>query len=152
MNKKLLFIPALLLIGALTYSTVAQADEVAGPWHDQMITQLSAKLGVSEDSVSSAMSEVHEQQRAARQSELQTRFEERLQAMVDEGKLTKGQMDAWLAKHEKWQAEREAERLAHHQEMQAWFAEQGIDPTVLGPMGMGMGRGDGPGLGMHHDW
>lgn len=143
MNKKLLFIPALALIGLLTYNTTVKADDVQGPWHEQMVQELAAKLGVSEDSVDSAMSELHEQHRAEMQLERQNRFEERLQSLVEEGKLTEGQREAWIAKHEEWQADREAEMASHREEMQAWFAEQGIDPTVLGPMGMGKGMGGG---------
>lgn len=147
MNKKLLFIPAIALIAALSYTTIAKADDVTGPWHQQMVSQLAAKLGVSEDSVDSAMTEVGEQRRAERQSRMQVNLEERLQTLVDEGKLTSGQRDAWISKHEEMQAKREAERATHKEEMQAWFTEQGIDPAVLGPIGMGMGRG---GHGRYH--
>lgn len=144
MNKKLLFIPALALVGLLSYSTIAQADDNSvGPWHEQMVQDLAAKLGVSEDSVESALGEVREQHRAEFQAEHQLRFEERLQTLVDEGKLTEGQREAWVAKHEEWTAEREAERATHKQEMQAWLEEQGIDVSALGPMGMGMGRHHG---------
>lgn len=149
MNKKLIWIPALALISILSYTSIVKADDVTGPWHEQMVSQLAAKLGVSEDSVDSAMGEVAEQHRAEGQYRMQANLEERLQALVDEGKLTSGQRDAWLDKHEEMVADREAQRLSHQEEMQAWFAEQGIDPTLIGPMGQGRGRGEGRGMGMH---
>lgn len=151
MNKKLFILPALALFALVSYTSVAKAEDTRGPWHEQMVAQIAAKLGVSEDEVDSAMTEVGEQRRAEFQTRMQMSFEERLQTLVDEGKLTEGQREAWTAKHEEWQAEREAERATHREEMQAWFSEQGIDPTVLGPMGMGkgMGMGEGRGMGMH---
>lgn len=147
MNKKLLIIPALVLLTVLSYTTIAKADEVRAPWHQEMVSQIAAKLGVSDTEVDSAMSEVHEQMRVERQVGMQSRFEERLQTLVSEGKLTEGQREAWIAKHEDMTAEREAERLAHHEEMQAWFEAQGIDPTLLTGLGMG-----GRGRGMHAGW
>jgi len=149
MNKKLLIVPAIALIAAIGYTSVAKAEEVTGPWHSQMVEQLAAKLGVSTDSVDSAMSEIREQNRAEHQLQMQQSFEERLQTLVDEGKLTQGQREAWIAKHEEWTAEREAERATHREEMQAWFEQEGIDPTILGPRGLGKGMGEGRGMGFH---
>lgn len=149
MNKKLYFIPAIALIALLTYTSIVKADNVVGPWHQEMVSQLAAKLGVSEESVDSAMTEVGEQRRAEHEYQMQTGLETRLQALVDEGKLTVNQRDAWLDKHEEMQAEREVERATHREEMQSWATEQGIDPTILGFMGMGKGMGEGRGQGMH---
>jgi membrane-bound lytic murein transglycosylase B len=136
MKQKLLVIPAIALIGLLTYGSVAKADDNQ-TWHSQMVEQLAAKLGVSEDSVDSAMDEVMEQKRVEREVEREDRFATRLQSFVDEGKLTQAQMDAWLDKQEEWTAEREAEMAAHKEEMQTWFNEQGIDSSLISPMGEG---------------
>jgi hypothetical protein len=154
MNKKLFLVPAFVLIATFAYSGTALADEAEQPWHERIVNQIAAKFGLGEDEVDSAMTEVQAQFRAERQLAMQNRFEERLQSLVDAGTLTTGQAEAWTAKHEEWQAEREAQMTAHREEMQAWFDEQGIDPTVLGPMGMGKdgGMGMGGGRGMHAGW
>ncbi|MFH2019491.1 MAG: hypothetical protein ABII80_02665 [bacterium] len=151
MNKKLYLIPAIALIALLTYTSIAKADNTVGPWHQEMVSQLATKLGVSQESVDSALTEVGEQRRAEHQYQMQVNLEDRLQTLIDEGKLTASQRDAWLNKHEELQAEREVERATHHDEMQAWFAEQGIDPTIIGSLGQGngFGKGRGQGMGMH---
>lgn len=152
MNKKLfLIIPALALIVTLSSSSTVHAEEVEKPWHQQFVSQLAAKFGLGEAEVEGAVTEVQEQYRAERQYRMQAGFEDRLQTLVDEGKLTSGQRDAWIDKHEEMIAEREAEMATHREEMQAWFAQQGIDPALIGPMGQGrgMGEGRGPGMGMH---
>lgn len=151
MKKRILLpVAALTLAGVLAYGTarVRARDYGSYPWHQQIVEQFAAKFGVGENEVESALNEVHEQLRIENQVQMQSRFEEQLQNLVEAGELTEGQKEAWIDKHEEWQAEREAQRTAHHDEMQSWFAEQGIDPTVLGPMGMGKGMG-GRGYGMH---
>jgi|GEM_PF-1406896 len=148
MNKTKYLIPAIALVALLTYTTIAKADNPVGPWHQEMVAQLVSKLGISEDSVNSALTEVNAQRRADRQYQMQAGLETRLQTLVDEGKLTVNQRDAWLNKHEELQAEHEAERATHQAEMQTWFTEQGINPTLLGAFGPGMGFGEGRGQGM----
>lgn len=134
MKQKLLFIPALALIGMLSYGSVAKADDISPrAWHDQMVSELAAKLGVSKDSIDSAMEEIHDQERVEREVERQDILTNHLQSLVDQGKLTQAQMDSWLDKHEEWTAEREAAMLAHRQEMETWFSQQGIDPSLLIP-------------------
>jgi len=136
MNKKLIIASVLSLTLLIGYSSAVRADDTTGPWHEQMVEQLAAKLGVSTDSIDSAMSEVGEQRRAEGQYRMQANLEERLQTLVDEGTLTSGQRDTWIAMHEEHLAESEAMRLSHREEMEAWFAEQGIDSSVLPARGM----------------
>jgi len=137
MNKRLLFIPTLVLAGMLVYSSgkAARADDNASSWRQEMVSALAQKLGLSEDKVGTALDEVHEQMRAEHDANMQQNFEERLQSLVDEGKLTEGQREAFLAKREEMMAERDANRREHHEEMQTWFQEQGIDPSIMVGLG-----------------
>ena len=149
MNKKLFITSILTLTLLIGYSSTVQAEETQRPWHEQMVATMADKLGLSEDSVDSAFTETREQYRAEHQLTQRVGFEDRLQTLVDEGKLTESQREAWLDKHEEHMAEREANRTAHHEEMQTWFAQQGIDSDLMGPMGQGKGAGGGRGMGMH---
>ena len=152
MKSKLILIPTLVLAGLLVYSQSAKAFSGSSPRRQELISALAQKLGISEDKVDSALTEVREQMRAEHELAMQQSFEERLQSLVDEGKLTEGQREAWIAKHEEMLADRNAYREEHHDEMVNWANENGIDLSVIGPMGLG-GRMDGRGMhGMHGDW
>ncbi len=87
-----------------------------------------------------------EAEKAQMKAERETKNEARLQALVDEGKLTQAQKDALIAKHNEMRAEREVSkeefknmsneehktlRETKRAERDAWLKEQGIDPTII---------------------
>lgn len=152
MQRKLLLIPTLALAGLLVYSTTAKAHNPSQPWHQEMVSILAAKLKVGEEEVASALAEVHAQIQAEHDQAGKVRFEARLKQLVEEGKLTQGQYEAWLDKHEELMAEQYARRQDHQSEMRQWAAEHDIDFSLLGPTGM-QGLTGGHGMhGMHGDW
>lgn len=154
MNYKTLIIPvaALAVSGALLYGSMTKVKATTtNNWKQNLVETLASKLGVSTDKVSSAMTDLREERR----SEMQSRFEERLNELVTLGKITSEQKDKILAKkaelQKEWEA-KETERQAHREAMQKWASDNGIDLSQIDMMG-GMGRGRGMGgRGMHGEW
>jgi len=155
MHSKKIILPALALagllaVGSFSATTVQAMENERGL---PLIQRIADRFGLNESEVE----EVFSQYRVEHQLAMQSRFEEHLATQVEDGSLTQEQADAIIQKHEEMQAdheallsaspeERDAYRDAHRSEMEAWASEQGIDISLVGPMGLGEGKG-GPGAG-----
>jgi hypothetical protein len=147
MNKKLLIIPAAaLIVGGLSLSTT-QASAFNKSFSDHpMISKIAEKFGLDEAEVQGFM----EEQREAKQAEMQEKFMEKLNAAIADGKLTQEQKELILQKHEEMKnrqvgqkenmhdltpEEREVmreERQAEREGMELWLEENGIDGEYFG--------------------
>ena len=141
MTKKLLV--TLMLLGGLVSAgyiggSAVLADDFSP--HDTLITKIAQKFNLTESDVEAVFESVRDE----RQAEMKKLHEERLDQAVTDGVITQEQKNALVAK---MQAHHE-ERGQYREEMQNWFAEQGIDETKLreylgfgghGPRGMGPG-------------
>ncbi len=134
MFKKTLVIVAITALAGLSIASVskvyAQESSTNVPWGMQGIAK---KFNLDENEVAQYMQE----QRAARQQQMRTNMEEKLNEAVESGKLTQEQKTKLLDKIE----EHEQERQSHRTEMQAWAEENGIDMQELGLCRQGGGRG-----------
>lgn len=144
MNKKLLL--SLLAVGAIASGVLfktseALADDETKPFGD-IVQRLSEKFGLEESEVQAVFDAVHDEH----MQEMQIKFEERLSSLVSEGKLTEDQKNALIEKHKEMKAnlpepgEEPSEDMhekmrSQHQEFKAWAEEQGIDLSLIGPMG-----------------
>lgn len=106
------------------------------------------KFNLNQDEVVKVL----EENRVAHQTEMKVKFEENLAKLVTEGKLTREQKNAIVAKHNEMQAKMTEDREVNrtlHQEFRTWLESQGIDSTIIRPeaaghMGsQGMGHGNG---------
>lgn len=157
-NKKNLLLPIAILAtaGVISLGAVsANAYFGNGERHDDMVKELSVKLGVDESKVSAIFEEMHKEQ----QQEMENRLSERLDEAVASGEITEAQKKAILTKHEEMRDEHEADRESFQSmtpeqrretrqtdrdEMEAWAEEQGIDlEYFMGPMGGHMGKKGG---------
>ncbi len=122
----------------LSVNSVRADDEAFRP----LVQRIAEKFNLDESEVEAVFTAVHEE----RMQEMQERHEERLQEAVTAGIITEEQMNALIVKHEEMRSERMENREAHREEMEAWFAENGIDHEALrnymgnemGPKGHGM--------------
>lgn len=115
---------------------------------DTLVEKLATKFNVKTEDVQAVFDEnrqEHEAERAKKQ-------EEHLTQLVTDGKLTEDQKNALIAKRQEMEAKRDsmrdslknaskeehkAAREQHHNEMDQWFQDQGIDRGVLHPAGDG---------------
>ena len=134
MNKKLLIIAlALVVLAGVGFATVkAYADDSQGP-RSTIIEKLVERFGLNQDEVEQVFNEVREERQAQRQA----RWEERLNALVQEGKITEDQKAAIIAKHEEMRAEKEANMDAWKdlspEERHAKREEYRDEMDILGP-------------------
>jgi hypothetical protein len=143
MNKKLLatflFLGLLVYVATLTGKAVL-ADETGD--YSPIVTRLAEKFNLTESDVQAVFDSVHDEHHNRM---LQDR-EDKLDQAVTDGVITEEQKQALLNKWEEMHTEREQERLQNHEEMQAWFQEQGIDMEALNQyMGFGPHHFGGPG-------
>jgi len=126
------------VVATATFGAVNTFAQAKTTQHDSIVQKLVQKFNLNEDQVKA----VFEEERTERQAEMQTKFEERLNQSVSEGKITEDQKKLIIAKHEEEQNEREADRAnwqnltseerrsqmdEHRTEMQSWAEENGID-------------------------
>jgi len=139
---------ALLLVGAFGLGPVKAQG---GSGYSSLIQKLVDRFGLKTEEVQ----QVFDQERTERQEQMRLRFEERLDQMVKDGKITEEQGQAILDQKAEMQAdcqnfqgltpeERRTNMETHRRKMQAWAEENGIDPTLLpGLLGKGLGGGFG---------
>ena len=124
-----------------------------------IIQKLVERFGLDQGEVE----EVFERDREERHAQMQARYEERLNQAVEDGQITQEQKEAILAKREQMrsecevesglsQEEREQNREEHHEEMEAWAEQNGLEMSQLfglmgGPGGPKGGHFGGPGFG-----
>ena len=157
MNQKVLIaVPvALLALGAISTQVFAQTNT----GRQNLVQQLSLKLGISEDKVQAAFNEIQ----SDRQAEMEKTYEDRLTQLVTDGKITENQKQKILAKHQEivkqkqstdWQnmnpIERKTKLNRYRADIEKWAKDNGIDVFYLLRFEMhgdkGFGR-DGKGFG-----
>ena len=173
MNKKFL-IPTLaaviLSVGVLSTSTIKAQD--AGNPDQGLITKLAQKLGLEETKVQTAFDEARTEMRTERQAEMETKFEEQVNQLLADGKITEAQKTAILAKHEEMQSQmqnrkpenkegwqnitqeekqaqaetRRAEMEQRRTDLENWANTNGLNLEELG-LFVGGPHGDGKGIG-----
>lgn len=141
--------------GLVGLGNAARAESpIAG---NGIVDKLVSRFGLNKDEVAAVFNEEHE----SRQAERAAAMSEKLQLLVNEGKLTSEQKTAVEAKHEEMRAKHEALRASNatrdemkaqmetmRDELESWADQQGIDLDSF----MMFGRGQGHGRGMRgHD-
>lgn len=142
MNKKIAIVAVsmgLMVAGALT--SYAYAQDTTTP-HQTIIQKLVAKFGLRESDVKSVFDEIRDE----RQSQMQTRTDDRLSQAVKNSKITEVQKQAILAKQKELQTAKladkeawksltpEARKAAMEKEktdLDAWAKTNGIDVSFL---------------------
>lgn len=115
-----------------------------GPHDGTFVSKLAQKLGISEDTLNNALSQLRSEQQTERETALITR----LDGLVKEGKITEAQKQLILDKHAELKSAREAQREEfknlsmqerqakleqQRQDLEAWAQNNGIDlKLVLG--------------------
>ena len=125
-----------------------------------IVQKISQRFGLKQDDVQ----EVFDQVKKDKQSQMEARFESKLETYVKEGKLTEAQKQLIITKHKElqdkmqkeWQSkqnltqeQRRAEMEKQRQEIEAWAKAHAIDPQYLGLFFKG---GHMKGMGMHMGW
>lgn len=151
--KKTILIPAFMiaLMGFAALGSIQPTNAFFGSgMTTSFFEQLATKLGISTETVESAMSQIHEEHMQDRAQEVESRLGE----AVANGTITTDQKQVILDHHEEmkeeheneWEEmrgltreERQAEREAHREEAKTWALDQDIDLTTLHElMGGGM--------------
>jgi len=145
-NKSIIAVITLVVVGIVFFGASAvEAQNDTAPFGD-LAQKIATKFGVDQTEVVA----VFEEHRQERQSQMQARFEERLNQYVTEGKLTQDQKALILAKHQElrserlanqgnWQnltpEERQSQMQAQHEEMETWANANGIDTSIFFGLG-----------------
>jgi len=137
--SKKIFIPimALLILAGGTYGTTqALADEPLN--NDLVVQKIAERFGLNEADVGSFFEDMGKHGN----DWMNGHFEKKLDQLVADGEITEEQKQALLDKHAELQSEREilrkewnsmtenerlAARDAHHDQMESWAEEMGID-------------------------
>ena len=162
--KVILPVTALVLGASVLYASSKVSAFGFGGNHESLVQTLAQRFGKSEDEVQSVFDEI----RADHHAQMQASFEERLDQAVTGGEISNDQKQLILEKHEELQVHHQAEfenkqdmtkdewrelRQSHHDEMEVWAEENGIDIKYFfggyGEKGGMMGHG---GRGMHGDF
>ncbi len=102
-----------------------------------LLQRIAEKFGLNQDDVDQVVADYQTERR----QEMQSAYEDRLTAAVENGQITAEQKQLILEKHNQLQQEYDSEnqqRQQHQEELQAWADENGIDVSYLG---VGGGRG-----------
>lgn len=154
MNKKIL-IPALIIsLAGFSVYGVNQASATDTTGFTSIVQRLSQKFNLNQDEIRT----VFEEERAERQTQMVSQFEDRLSQDVSNGKITEAQKQAIIAKHneireqytkpDNWQELSRDQRQSLMQEkrtqLENWAKENGIDTSYFfGGFGNGLKRGFG---------
>jgi hypothetical protein len=138
-------------ISAVTFLGVGMAS--ANESGDNLVAKIASKFNLNQTEVQAVFDEFHTEERA----NMETKRSDDLQAKVDAGTITAEQKTLIENKLKEMDAEREAnkDQSLTREEMQAkmqtsrealktWATENGIDESLIMPMGVrGGGRGEG---------
>lgn len=142
--QKKYVLPAIMLTilgGSMIAVRPAQAFFGPSDSQDSMVKELATQLGVSEDKVKSAMDTIHKKH----EQEHEQKMQEKLDSLVSQGKITKDQETAFLAKlaDQKKQMDaihtdtsltdeqRHEKMKTLHDEFQKWLTDQGLDKVGI---------------------
>ena len=130
MNKKKLAIAAVVTsVGVATLGGYSAASAASQNNSGNLVDRLASKFNLNKNEVKA----VFDEERTARQAEMEQRQAERLQKLVDEGKLTADQKNKIESKLKEVKSARETERT----ELENWANSNNIDMKYL--------------MGGHHD-
>lgn len=165
MNYKLI-IPAVAVtlgLGLTTTNIFAQETTDATNPMSILVQKIADKFSLNQEEVQAVFDEAHQEMHTQREAQYQSRLDQ----LVTDGKITADQKQLILDKHQEMESasqadfeafkdvtpeERRAQMQAHHDEMQTWAEENGIDLQYLIPMGKGGHRGfGGPGFDQTED-
>ncbi|OGM23937.1 hypothetical protein A2715_02045 [Candidatus Woesebacteria bacterium RIFCSPHIGHO2_01_FULL_39_32] len=147
--KKVIFptmlVLGVILVGLLSVSVASAQDSDDYP---SIVQKIAEKFNLNEADVQAVFVEDREEHYA----EMQARWSERLDDLVNDGKITAEQKQVILDKHEEmhnkmeeWKdlnvEERHEKMHALHDEFKTWAEGPGIDLPLLGPFGRGFMRG-----------
>ncbi|KKS17613.1 MAG: hypothetical protein UU77_C0018G0024 [candidate division WWE3 bacterium GW2011_GWC1_41_7] len=166
MIKQKVIMTALVLsvVGLTGYAMLNNAYAVTADKYSPLVQRLAEHFNLNENEVDEVIAEVREE----RHQEMMSTYSEKLDEVVEEGKLTAEQKDKILAKIEEMkdehlgftgltQEERRQKMEEHRAELEQWAEENGIDESYLfgymggfrhgmggkGPEGFGMGMMNG---------
>ena len=147
-RKNILTVSALgmLLAGLLLPKPVSAfwpfSNNNTGSTFPPLIQKIIDKFKLNSDEVKKVVDE----ERTARQKEMQKKYEEWLDILVKAGKINETQKQAILKKHAELQEKRQAKwqtRANQRQELEKWAKENNIDISYLFGMGGWGGRKGG---------
>lgn len=160
MQKKFLVIPILFLglAGVIASYGIAKADNTSTGPYATLIQKIAEKFGLNQTEVQAVFDEARGEQMAQMQEQNRERFQEQLDNMVENGKITSAQEASILAKHEEAQTqmqamqgltaeERKTAMEALREEMKTWAETNGIDMPFMMMGGFGARGGKGMGMG-----
>lgn len=151
--KKTLF-PTALVLGLVLVGllSVSYASAHGSEMNSSIVQKIAERFNLSEDEVEA----VFEEEREDHHAQMQAWWAERLDDLVNDGKVTSDQKQAIIDKHEEMHNqiielqdlsfdERKEKMREIHEEFKSWSQEQGIDFPTIGPIGRGVGKGFGGG-------
>jgi polyhydroxyalkanoate synthesis regulator phasin len=126
----------IVMLGLLSASVASAQDST----YPSIIQKIAEKFNLNEDEVAA----VFDEERDEHHAEMQAKWSERLDDLVNDGKINAEQKQAILDKHEEmhnkmeeWKdldpEERHEKMRGLREEFRAWAEEQGIDLPLLGP-------------------
>ena len=130
------------LAGATGLGVASAATSSSSTSGTSIVDKLAAKFNLKKEDVQS----VFDEDRTAHEAEHQQELSDRLQKLVDNGKITADQKTKIEAKQKELQTARENAKTA----LEQWAKDNGIDTQYLHLEG-GPGRGHGGPGGMDHD-
>lgn len=144
---------AIVVVGVLG---VVGANAKTGNDQTTLIQKLAERFNLNSGDVQKVFDEFQQEKRQNMQQEMATRYKEKLDKMVSDGKLTQGQEDAILAKKDELQKkyeelrglaltvdERNAKMKEIQDELKQWTKDNGIDLKLANMFGMGLGGDEG---------
>ncbi|MCL4354485.1 hypothetical protein M1349_03380 [Patescibacteria group bacterium] len=163
MLKKKIILPVLAVVvlgvGGALVSMQAHAQTNNTPLSG-LVQAIAQKFGLDQSQVQSVVDNYRNQQRQKMQQNIQQKEENRLNTLVQQGKITDAQKKAILDEQAKLKNEyspnsfknltpeqRKQQFQKEQDEINSWAKSQGIDPAYVMP-GFGMGRFRG----MHKGW
>ena len=87
---------ALLLTGAITGTALAQTDSSDERSVSRFVELLAGKLGIGEEELQTAVDETHEELQAERKAAWEQQLRDKLDGMVEEGRITQEQADEYM--------------------------------------------------------
>ncbi len=141
-NKKLLLSVTMLslaLAGAAVYGGVKAFASTDTSRHQEIVSSLASKLGVTEDKVSTALSDIDKEKQTAMEAARKTKLDEAVKA----GVITQDQEDKLIAK----ETEVKAAEDNIQSDLQQWYLDNGIDTAKLAPYAGRGGMMNGKGMG-----
>ncbi len=90
---------ALLLTGAIAGTAFAQSESDDDSTVSRFVEILAGKLGIGQEELQTAVDETREELQAERKAAWEQQLRDKLAAMVEEGKITQEQADAYLDRY-----------------------------------------------------